>query len=69
VDETDATGATGEEPSLRSKPLATATRFVAEQQRRTVGLGLVIMSMGGAIGFLIRIELGRLLRWPKRLVA
>ncbi len=52
-----------EQPQLRAKPLATATKFVGEQQRRTVGLGLVIISMGGAIGFLIKIELGRLLRW------
>ncbi len=66
---TGETAVTGEKPALRSKPLATATRFVGEQQRRTVGLGLVIMSMGGAIAFLIKIELGRLLRWPKRLVS
>ena len=62
-------GETNEQPRLHSKPLATATKFVAEKQRRTVGLGLVIISMGAAIGFLIKIELGRLLRWPKRLVA
>jgi hypothetical protein len=60
---------TGEKPSLRSKPLATATKFVGEQQRRTLGLGLVIMAMGGAIGFLIKIEIGRLLRWPRRLAS
>ena len=63
------TDETDETPRARSKPLATATKFVGEQQRRTVGLGLVIMSMGGAIGFLIKIELRRLLSWPKRLVS
>ena len=52
-----------EQPQLRAKPLATATKFVGEEQRRTLGLGLVIISIGGAIGFLIKIELGRLLRW------
>ena len=62
-------GATNEQPRFQTTPLATATKFVGEKQRRTVGLGLVIMSMGAAIGFLIKIELGRLLRWPKRLVA
>jgi hypothetical protein len=66
---TDEKDETGEKPSLRSKPLATATKFAGEKQRRTVGLGLVIMSMGGAIGFLIKIELRRLLSWPKRLVS
>ena len=62
------TGETGETPSVRSKPLATATNFAGEKKRRTLGLALVIMSVGGAIGFLIKIELRRLLSWPKRLV-
>jgi hypothetical protein len=52
---------TDEKPSTRSKPLATAKTFVGEKHRRTVGLGLVIMLLGGAIGFLIKIELRRLL--------
>jgi hypothetical protein len=62
---------TDKNPKLRahSKPLATATKFVDEHERRTVGLGLVIITMGGAIGFLIKIELRRLLSWPKRLVS
>jgi hypothetical protein len=55
------TAVTGEKPSMRSKPLATATKFVGEKKRRTLGLALVIMSVGGAIGFLIKIELRRLL--------
>jgi len=59
---------TGETASVRSKPLATATNFAGEKKRRTLGLALVIMSVGGAIGFLIKIELRRLLSWPKRLV-
>ena len=59
----------GGNPQLRAKPLATATKFVAEEQRRSLGLGLVIIAMGGAIGFLIKIELRRLLSWPKRLVS
>ena len=69
TDEKDEKDKTVERPSLRSKPLATATKFAGEHERRTVGLALVIMSMGGAIGFLIKIELRRLLSWPKRLVS
>jgi hypothetical protein len=59
--QTGQTGETGETPSARSKPLATAKNFADEKKRRTMGLALVILSVGGAIGFLIKIELRRLL--------
>jgi hypothetical protein len=59
--QTGRTGETGETPSARSKPLATAKNFADEKKRRTLGLALVILSVGGAIGFLIKIELRRLL--------
>jgi Chitobiase/beta-hexosaminidase C-terminal domain/Bacterial Ig domain/Bacterial Ig-like domain (group 3) len=48
-------------------PLATGTSFVGEEKQKTFGLGLVVVSMGGAIGFLIKIELHRLLGRPRRL--
>jgi hypothetical protein len=59
--ETGETGEAGEKPSVRSKPLATATNFAGEKKRRTLGFAIVILSVGGAIGFLIKIELHRLL--------
>jgi hypothetical protein len=52
---------TGKKSSARSKRLATATTVVGGKRRRTLGLGLVIVSVGGAIGFLIMRELRRLL--------
>jgi hypothetical protein len=55
-----------ESPRPESKPLATATKFVGEEQRRTLGLTIVILSIGAAIGFLIKIELQRLLARPRR---
>jgi hypothetical protein len=56
-----------ESPRDRSAPLATGTSFVGEKKQKTFGLGLIIASMGGAIGFLIKIELHRLLGRPRRL--
>jgi hypothetical protein len=50
-----------ETPRPERKPLETATSFVGEKKQRTFGLALVIAAMGGAIGFLIKIELHRLL--------
>jgi hypothetical protein len=53
-------------PTVEAKPLSTATSFVGEKKRKSFGLALVIGSIGGAIGFLIKIELQRLLGWPRR---
>ena len=58
-----------DEKPLRAKPLATGNMVVGRGAATVLGLGLVIILMGGAIGFLIKIELRRLLGWPKRLVS
>jgi hypothetical protein len=43
------------------KPLETASRYVGSNPHRTIGLIVVLMMLGAAIAFLIRVELARML--------
>ena len=51
---------------LRSKPLRTASSYVNSRPLRSVGLGLLLLSIAGFFAFLIKIELGRILASPRR---
>jgi hypothetical protein len=49
------------------KTLEAASRFVKPKDGRNLGLGLLLLlAVGGAIAFVIKIELHRLLAWPRR---
>jgi hypothetical protein len=49
------------------KPLAAASNFVGGKHRRSLGLVMILLSMGSAVGFLIMVELQRMLPAPRRL--
>ena len=48
------------------KPLEAASKYVGSNPGKTVGLVVVILGIGGALAFLIKIELARILASPKR---
>jgi hypothetical protein len=48
------------------KPLAAASNFVGGKHRRSLGLVMILLSMGSAVGFLIMVELQRMLPAPGR---
>ncbi len=49
-----------------SPPLEAASEYVSSDPMRTVGLIILILGLGGAIAFLIRVELARILASPRR---
>jgi hypothetical protein len=49
------------------KPLAAASNFVGGKHRRSLGLVMILLSMGSAVGFLIMVELQRMLPAPRRM--
>ena len=51
---------------LASTPLETATAIVHAKSTRTIGFLLVLLLLGGAIAFLIKLEMKRLLASPRR---
>jgi len=52
----------------KTRPLETASGYVSsEKSRRTIGLLIVLLCLGAALAFLIRIEMGRMFASPRRL--
>jgi methionine-rich copper-binding protein CopC len=49
------------------KPLEAASNIVGGRHRRSVGLVMILLSMGCAVGFLIMVELQRVLLTPRKL--
>jgi methionine-rich copper-binding protein CopC len=62
------TGAANPEKSTqtRRKSLEAASSFVGGKHRRSLGLVMILLSMGCAVGFLIMVELQRMLPTPRR---
>jgi large repetitive protein len=52
-------------PQIPRKPLAAASNFVGGKHRRSLGLVMILLSMGSAVGFLIMVELQRMLPPPR----
>jgi hypothetical protein len=52
-------------PQNPRKPLAAASNFVRAKHRRSLGLVMILLSMGCAVGFLIMVELQRILPAPR----
>jgi hypothetical protein len=50
----------------KTRPLETAAGYVSSKPTRTGGLVLVLIAMGAALAFLIKIEMGRMLGSPRR---
>jgi methionine-rich copper-binding protein CopC len=48
------------------KPLAAASNLVGGKHHRSLGLVMILLSMGSAVGFLIMVGLQRILRAPRR---
>jgi methionine-rich copper-binding protein CopC len=53
-------------PRSESRPLETASGYVSSKPGRTAGLMIVLLGMGLALAFLIKIEMGRMLASPRR---
>jgi methionine-rich copper-binding protein CopC len=53
-------------PRAKARPLEAASGYVSSKPGRTVGLVIVLLGMGAAIAFLIKIEMGRMLGSPRR---
>jgi hypothetical protein len=65
---TPSTGGADVEQSTQTprKPLEAAANFVGDKHHRSLGLVLVLLSMGCAVGFLIMVELQRMLPTPRK---
>jgi hypothetical protein len=50
----------------KASPLQTASGYASSKPRRTAGFLIVLLGMGAAIAFLIKIEMGRMLASPAR---
>jgi hypothetical protein len=61
------TGGAAPETTTQSprKPLAAAPNFIGAKHRRSLGLVMILLSMGCAVGFLIMVELQRILPAPR----
>jgi hypothetical protein len=51
---------------VKTRPLETASGYVSSKPGRTAGLVIVLLGMGLALAFLIKIEMGRMLASPRR---
>jgi len=52
--------------ALRARALETASGFVNSKPGRTMGLIVVVLGIGAALAFLIKVEMGRMLPSPRR---